>query len=86
MLLSLSITVLRQLGLFKSETADYQQRTHFPGTFVPFLLHRKETRTRFVFSLNHNPLLPIHFSSIYFHDEPLFSFLFAYLYTDWYVS
>ncbi|KAH8886319.1 hypothetical protein GQ53DRAFT_844873 [Thozetella sp. PMI_491] len=38
LLLSLLIATLRQVGLFSSERADYQERTHFPGTFLPFVL------------------------------------------------
>lgn len=48
LLLSLLIATLRQIGMFSSDRAEYQERTHFPGIFLPYVLSNREKRTRLV--------------------------------------
>lgn len=48
LLLSLLIATLRQMGMFSSERAEYQERTHFPSTFLPYVLGNRERRLRLV--------------------------------------
>ncbi|KAE8443773.1 hypothetical protein EG329_001367 [Mollisiaceae sp. DMI_Dod_QoI] len=48
-LFSLLIVTLRHMGMFSSDRAEYQERTHFPATFLPFVLSNRERRVRLVF-------------------------------------
>ncbi|KAH8897360.1 hypothetical protein GQ53DRAFT_508252 [Thozetella sp. PMI_491] len=58
MLLSLFITALRQAGFFSSKAAAYQEKIHFPGTFLPFIISNRQQRARYTspFSLIGNVL------------------------------
>ncbi|KAK3381199.1 hypothetical protein B0H63DRAFT_197642 [Podospora didyma] len=42
LLLALSIATLRKIGIFCAERAEYQEKTHFPGTFLPYLLANRQ--------------------------------------------
>ncbi|KAK0610142.1 hypothetical protein B0T17DRAFT_127530 [Bombardia bombarda] len=33
---------MRQIGIFNAERAEYQEKTHFPGTFVPYLVSYRQ--------------------------------------------
>jgi hypothetical protein len=51
LLLSLQITALRSIDFFSSEAFAYQEKTHFPGTYVPFLCMNREQWKRIALNL-----------------------------------
>ena len=42
MLLAVLVTTCRQVGMFSSAVASYQEKVHFPGTFIPYVVMQRE--------------------------------------------
>ncbi|KAH8657987.1 hypothetical protein BX600DRAFT_439164 [Xylariales sp. PMI_506] len=51
LLCSLLVPIVRGTGMFNIEACAHQQRTHFPGTFLPFVTVTDQKWKRFVISL-----------------------------------
>ncbi|ORY55707.1 uncharacterized protein BCR38DRAFT_452225 [Pseudomassariella vexata] len=48
---SLFVSLLRRVGMFSSKSAAYQQNTHFPGTFLPYVQKTQQEWNRLCFYL-----------------------------------